>query len=185
VHATQTAYLEGRLGVVDQVLEVCLVPLPGLGRRLVRIVLTAERIVPGRARVARAVRLAAGLDPHEGIRVGRPRGAGGPHAEARAHDVAPVAPLLAQARDGVAPGVDNGLAGHAGGLEQRPERLDVDLLVLALVPLRVRGGGELARRQVPCVPAGDVGADAADLLGGAGALVDGSELLGARLWRVC
>lgn len=91
-------------------------------------------------------------------------------------------------------------------LERRSERLDVDLLVLALVVLRVVGVGELAgglvpvffnkflvsscllrgRREkgagvrfVPGVPAGDVGGDTADLAGAAGVLVDLGELLGA------
>ena len=42
--------------------------------------------------------------------------------------------------------------------------------------------GEFTGREIPRVPAGDVGGDAADLLGGAGFLVGVGEFLGAGLW---
>lgn len=50
-------------------------------------------VVPRRGRVGRAIALATGLDPDEGV-LERIAGVGrGPDAEARADDVAPVAPL--------------------------------------------------------------------------------------------
>lgn len=91
------------------------------------------------------------------------------------------APLLTETLNTVAAGVDDGVVGHAGGLEGGAEDLDVGLLVLALVPLGVGGVGELAGLHVPRVPAGDVGGDAAELRGAAGSLVDRRELLRAGL----
>ena len=160
-----------------------MVPGTSLGCRLERIVLSAERIVARRAGIRSTIGLAAGLDPHESVCLAGAGGGGRAHAEAGAVDVAPVTPLLAEAGDGVAARVDDGLGGHAVLLKQRAEGLDVRLLVLALVPLRVGRLGELAGAEVPGVPAGDVGAEAADLLGRAGILVDGGELLGSRGWR--
>lgn len=144
--------------------------------------MTAEAVVAGRARIRSTIGLATGLDPDKGVGVRGASGGGGADTETGAVDVAPVTPLETEAGDGVAAGVDNGLGGHAGGFEERAEGLDVDLLVLALVPLRVGGLGELSRREVPRVPAGDVGGDTADLLGGAGLLVGGGELSGSGLW---
>jgi hypothetical protein len=140
---------EGGLGVLDEHLKVGLVPGTGLGGGVVGVVLAAEAVVAGGRAVAGAVRLAAGLDPHKGVGevvTGRARRA---HAKAGAVDVAPVTPLLAQAGDGVAARVDDGVVGHAGRLEQGRKRVDVDLLVLALVVLGVRGGREFTGALVP------------------------------------
>ena len=143
--------------------------------------MTAEAVVAGGRGVGGTVGLATGLDPDEGVGLRGASGARGADTETGAVDVAPVTPLEAEAGDGVAAGIDDGLAGHTGGLEERAEGLDVDLLVLALVPLRVGGLGELSWGEVPGVPAGDVGADTADLLGGAGLLVDIGKFLGSGL----
>ena len=159
--------LERRLRVLQQRLEVRLVPRPGLGAGLEGIVLPAERVVAHGGGVAGTVALAAGLDPDERVDLARARAGGRACAEAGTLDVAPVTPLLAQALDAVAGGVDDGLVGHAGGREVRGEQLDVGLLVGRLVPLSVTGR-ELARCQVPGVPAGDVGREAAEGLGLAG-----------------
>ena len=70
-------------------------PLASFRRRLERVGLAAERVVAVRARVARAVGLAAGLDPHEGVGELGARVGGGADAEAGAVDVAPVWGLLA------------------------------------------------------------------------------------------
>lgn len=175
--------LQSRLSILNQVLKVRLVPRTRLRARSERIRHTAERIIPRRRAIRRTIRLATRLDPDKGIDKRVARGARGADAEARALDVAPVAPLLAEAGDGVAARVDDGLAGHAGGLELGREEGDELLLVLRLVPLRVGGFGELTGGQVVGVPAGDVGGDSTDLLGGAGGLVGLGELLGTGLWR--
>lgn len=65
-----------------------------LRRRLERIGLAAELVVTIGARVARAVGLAAGLDPHEGVGEVGARLGGGADAEAGAVDVAPVWDVL-------------------------------------------------------------------------------------------
>lgn len=173
--------LEGGAGVLEQHLEVGLVPLTGLGRRLVGVGLAAVRVVAGRALVAGSVGLAAGLAPDEGVDdVGA--GAGGrADTEAGAVDVAPVTPLVAQAGDGVAARVDDGVRREARGLQGRRELGRVDLLVLARVVLGVGRVRELAGLLVPRVPAGDVGGVATHLLGAAGRLVDLGQLLGAGL----
>jgi hypothetical protein len=137
--SNRSRYLQSRNSILNQILKVRLVPLPRLRRRRERIRHTTERIVPGGTRVAGAVTLATRLDPHKRIHKRVARGARGTHAEARALDVAPVAPLLAQAGDAVAARVDDGLGGHACGLELRGEEGDVFLLVLGLVPLCVCG----------------------------------------------
>lgn len=173
--------LERGLGILEQHLEVGLVPLTGLGRGLEGIGLAAEGVVARGARVAGAVGLAAGLAPDEGVGELEARGRGRAHAEAGAVDVAPVAPLLAQARDGVAARVDDGVVREPGRLERRAELLHVRLLVLARVVLGVRRLGELARAQVPRVPARDVGRDASHLLRAARVLVHLGELLRAGL----
>jgi len=73
------------------------------------------------------------------------------------------------------------VVGHASRLELSTESLDVDLLILALVPLGIGGIGELAGAEIPGVPAGDVGSDTTDLRGAAGGLVGVSKLLRAGL----
>jgi hypothetical protein len=174
-------YLKSRLSILNQLLKVLLVPLTGLGTRCERIRHTAERIVSGCARIARAVRLATRFDPHEGVNKRVARGARGAHAEARALDVAPMAPLLAETGDTVAGGVNDGLGGHACGFEFGGEEGDVLLLVLRLVVLGVGGFGEFAGGQVVGVPTSDVGGDTADLLGRASGLVRLGEFLGSGL----
>lgn len=57
----RSARLERRVGVLEQHLEVGLVPLAGLGRGLERLRLAAEAVVARRRRVARAVALTTGL----------------------------------------------------------------------------------------------------------------------------
>lgn len=202
--ATTIASLESGLGVLDEHLEVGLVPGTSLGRGLVGVVLAAEAVVPGGGRVAGSVGLTTGLDPDEGIGkivagVGR-----GADTESGAVDVAPVTPLVAQASDGVAAGIDDGVVGHAGRLEQRREGVDVDLLVLARVVLGIRGIRELTGALVPVtcalaavvffsvspsidetgrekclprVPTGSVGGNTTNLLGATGGLVDVGKLL--------
>ncbi len=173
--------LEGGLGVLEEHLEVGLVPLAGLGRGLEGVGLAAERVVAGGALVARAVRLAAGLAPDEGVGEAVARRGRRAHAEARAVDVAPVAPLLAQARHGVAARVDDGVVREPRRLQRRPELLHVRLLVLARVVLGVRRRRELAGAQVPRVPTRDVGRPAAHLLRAARVLVHLGQLLRAGL----
>ena len=141
--------LERRLSILQQHLKVILVPGTCLGTGLIRIALTAEAIVPSGAAIAGAVRLAAGLDPDEGVSEVVASGGGRADTETGAVDVAPVAPLLAQTRHAVAARVDDGVVGHAGRLERGPEVVEVQLLVLALVVLGVRGLGELAGGLVP------------------------------------
>lgn len=91
------------------------------------------------------------------------------------------APLQTETLDTVTAGIDNGVVGHAGGLEGGTEDLDVGLLVLALVPLGVGGVSELARLHVPRVPPGNVGGNTTELRGAAGGLVHRGELLRAGL----
>jgi hypothetical protein len=157
-------------------------PCTSLRGWLERIVLSAERIVAGGGRVAGSVGLATGLDPDKGVDERVSGGACGAYTEAGALDVAPVTPLLAETLDTVAGCVDDGLAGHAGGLELGGDHGDVELLVLRLVVLRVSGFGELAGGKIVCVPACNVGGETADLLGAAGVLVNGGELLGSGLY---
>ncbi|KAK4665535.1 hypothetical protein QC763_0063480 [Podospora pseudopauciseta] len=172
---------KGRVRVAKQHLKVLLVPGTGLGRRLEGIGLPAEAVITNSRAVGSTIRLTAGLDPDEGISqleagVGR-----GGTAEAGTVDVAPVTPLLAETLDTAAASVDDGVVGHAGGLEALAKGVDVSALVLARVVLGVGGGGELAGGQVPGVPAGHVGGDATELLRAAGGLVGLGELLGAGL----
>lgn len=63
----QPTSLESRVGVGQELREVRLEPGAGLGGGLEGVRLPAVEVVPGGGRVAGAVRLAAGLDPHEGI----------------------------------------------------------------------------------------------------------------------
>jgi hypothetical protein len=169
------------LSVLDKHLKVSLVPGTSLRRRLESVVLATERVVAGSRGITRTVRLTTGLNPDERVDERRAGVGGRADTETGAVDVAPVTPLEAQTGDAVAGSVDDGLAGHTGGLELRRDELDEQLLVLGLVPLGVGGFGELAGRLVPRVPAGDVGGNTADLLGAAGVLVNGGELLGTGL----
>jgi hypothetical protein len=137
--SNRSRYLQSRNSILNQILKVRLVPLPRLGRRRERIRHATERIVPGGTRVAGAITLATRLDPHKRIHKRVACGACGTHAEPGTLDVAPVAPLLAQAGDAVAARVDDGLGGHACGFELRGEEGDVFLLVLGLVPLCIGG----------------------------------------------
>ncbi len=180
IYTGASKYLEGRNGVLNQLLEVSLVPLPSLGRRLEGILVAAERIVTIRAGVADTIRLSARLDPDEGIDEGVAGARGRTDTETSSDDVAPVAPFETEALDGVAAGVDDGVSGHTALLEERAEGGNVALLVLALVVFGVRGALEFARGLGECVPACDVGGDAEDLLGGAGGLVDACEPVGTR-----
>lgn len=143
--------------------------------------LPAEKIVQLGTFITRAVALATGLDPHQRISQRVARLSRRPYSKSGAFDVAPVAPLLTQARDTVAARVDDGVVGHAGLLQGRPEDVDVELLILALIVLRVRGLRELARDGVPLVPAGHVGRDAAELRRRAAGFVSLGELLCAGL----
>lgn len=59
--------LESRVGVGQKLREVRLEPGAGLGGGLEGVGLPAVEVVPGGGRVAGAIRLAAGLDPDEGI----------------------------------------------------------------------------------------------------------------------
>jgi hypothetical protein len=174
--------LQSRLSILDQLLKVGLVPLSSLRTRRESIRHTTERIITGGARITGTIRLATRLDPHECINQRIARGARGPHAEARALDVAPVTPFLAEASDAVAGGVDDGLGGHAGGLEFGGEEGDELLFVLRFVVLGVGGFGEFAGGQIVGVPAGNVGGDTADLLGGACGFVGFGKFLGTGLW---
>ena len=95
------ADLELRASVLEEHLKVLLVPLTGLGRRLEGVGHAAERVVAGGRCVASSVRLATGLAPDEGIdELGTGIG-GRADTEAGAVNVAPVAPFLAEASDGV------------------------------------------------------------------------------------
>jgi hypothetical protein len=179
--ADRSTHLERGLSVLDEHLEVSLVPGTSLRSRLVSILLSAVRVVASSAGVGSTIGLATGLDPDEGINEGVSSSTSGADTETGAVDVAPVTPLLAEASDGVAAGIDDGLAGHAGALELGAEERDVELLVLGLVPLGIGGFGELSGGQVVRVPSGDVGRHTANLLGGAGRLVHVGETLGTGL----
>ena len=136
----------------DEGLEVLLEPRPRLGRGLVRVRERARRVVAGRGRVGRAVGLAAGLDPHDRVdeRAGRARRRA--RAEPGALDVAPVAPLVADVLHAGPALVDDELRGEARGGEHRPERLDVQQLVVVRVALRDR----VRRRRLERVVVRDV-----------------------------
>lgn len=139
-----TRRLERRLSIRDKRLKVGLVPRASLRCRLEGIILATVGIVTSGRGIRRTVRLTTRLNPHKRIRVGRASCSGRAHTKTGAVDVAPVTPLLAEASDGVAASVDDGLTWHASSLEERAKRLDVDLLVLALVPLSISGLGELS-----------------------------------------
>ena len=81
---------EGRVGVLDKLHEVVLVPGSCLGGRLVGVLVAAEVVEAFGRSVAGAVGLTAGLDPDEGV--GQLGASLGREAltEAGALDVAPV-----------------------------------------------------------------------------------------------
>ena len=116
------------------------------------------RIKARRRAVGRAIALAPRLDPNKGIleriaRVGRR-----PHAEARALDVAPIAPgLLRRRLHAVARRIRNKMRRVARGHEQGRQRVDVLFLIAVGVALRVGG----ARRRRPGVVVCHVGGQAA------------------------
>lgn len=119
--------------VLEEHLEVCLVPLTSLRRWLERIGVTAERVVTDGRAVGGTIRLTTGLDPDKGVdeRVVSP--GGGADTETGTVNIAPVAPCLTETLNGVAASIDDSLAGHAGGLELGREELDVQFLVLGLL----------------------------------------------------
>ena len=108
--------LELGLGVLEEHLEVGLVPLTSLGRGLVGIGLTAVRVVSGGARVAGSVRLTTGLTPDEGIGQLETSVSGGADTETSAVNVAPVTPFLTETSDGVSASVDDGVLGETSSL---------------------------------------------------------------------
>lgn len=173
--------LESGLGVLEEHLEVGLVPFTGLGGGLVGIGLSAVRVVTGSTLVAGTVRLTTGLTPNEGI--GQLVTGVGSRADTETStvDVAPVTPLLTEAGNGVTASVHDGVVGEARGLEGGRELGDVGLLVLARVVLGVRRVRELTGLLVPRVPSGNVGGITTKLLGAASGLVDLGELLGTGL----
>ena len=89
-----TSHLELRVGVLEDHLEVCLVPLTGLGRGFVGVSVAAERVVADGRSVAGAVRLASRLAPDESVDTLDTSVGGGADTEASAVNIAPVTPLL-------------------------------------------------------------------------------------------
>lgn len=142
------SHLQSRLSVLDQILKVGLVPRTSLRGWCERIRHTTEAVVTGSGRVRSTIRLTTRLDPDKGINKRVASGTSRADTETSALDVAPVAPLLAETSDAVAASVDDGLAGHAGGLELGREESDELLLVLGLIPLGIGGLGELAGGKV-------------------------------------
>lgn len=176
-----TQPLDRRVGILNQQLEVRLVPLASLRRRLVGVGLTAELVKSDGRGVGGTIRLATRLDPDKGVGMGAVDIGRRERAKASIDDVAPVSPLQTTARVAGAARVDDGVARHAGSLELGAEELQVELLVLGLVVLGIGVARELAGGQVPLVPARDVDSDTTELRGAAGVKVDLSELLGTRL----
>ena len=124
----------------DQGLEVRLEPGTSFGRGLRGVRERARRVEARRRAVGRAVGLASGLDPDDGVNervagVGRRAG-----TEAGALDVAPVAPLLTEVLLAGAALVDDELRGEACGGEHGSERVDVVRLIVVRVALRDRVG---------------------------------------------
>ncbi len=190
--------LESRVGVGEQLLEVGLEPLASLGGGLEGIGEAAVVVVAGSAGVAGAVALATGLDPDEGIEEAVAGVGGRARTEAGAlfsvskfcegdkrdgalethNGVAPVTPLrLAGGLLAVAASVGDEVSREAGVGEERAEGLDVVLLVVVGVALGVRRGGGDA----PGVVVGNVGGQAADRSGLAGARVDAGKQIGGGL----
>jgi len=143
--------------------------------------MTTERVITVSAGVADTIGFSTGLDPDEGIDERIACGRGRSDTEASTVDVAPVTPLETEALDSIAASVDDGVVGHACGLEGRSECCDVALLVLALVVLGIRGFFEFSRVHGPGVPSCNVGSDTEDLFGASGSLVGAGEHLGTRL----
>lgn len=169
----QPARLQRRTSIPNQHFKICLIPLPRLRTRFKTLTLPTKAIIPIRTRITRPITLTPRFDPHKCIHKRAPGGARRSAPEARSVNVAPVAPFLAEPRDAVAARVDDGLGRHTCGFQLWGKELNVLFLVLRFVPLRVGCGGEFAGGQVPCVPARDVGGDAADLFGAAGLFIDG------------
>jgi len=122
--------------------------------------------------VGGAVTLSTGLDPDKRIskRIASVRRRA--DAEARADDVAPVAPLLLLCwLDAVAAGVGDEVGWEAGSGQERRDGVDVALLVAGGVGRRIGGAGGDA----PGVVVGDVGGEAADGGGRAGGFVEVAE----------
>ncbi len=170
---------EGGLGVLEQHLKVGLVPGTSLRSRLESIIVTTERIVSVGSGIASTVRLSTGLDPDESIDEGVTGASRGSDTEPGSVDIAPVTPGGAETLDGITSGIDDGVGGHATLLEERGEGVNVALLILALVVLGISGTGELSWAGGECVPAGDVGGDTEDLLGGTSGLVDLGNSVGS------
>lgn len=172
--------LERRLGVLEQLHKVRLVPLSCLGAGLERISESTEGIVALGSCVAGTITLTTGLDPDERVNQARASVGRRANAKAGALDVAPVTPRQTETLDCVSAGVDNSLGRHASSLQVRGEELDVGLLVCRLVVLAV-SSGELAGCEVPSVPASNVGRDTAERRRLAGGDVSISEDLGTGL----
>lgn len=154
--------------------------LRGWGKLTIRV--STEGIVSISTRVRDTIRLSTWLTPDESIHQSVARRASWSNTETSTVDVTPVTPLETETLDGVASGINDGVVGHAGRLEEGSEGLDVSLLVLALVVLSVRGAGEFSWGGGKCIPAGDVGCEAEYLLWGASGLVDLGDSFGSRLW---
>src|SRR5690242_1125701 len=90
-----TTGLERRLCVLEQHLEVCLVPLSRLRARLERITQSTERVVALGRCVASTITLTTRLDPHKRVDVGRSCVSSRSYTESSAVHVAPVTPFLA------------------------------------------------------------------------------------------
>jgi hypothetical protein len=141
---------------------------------------TAEGIVTVGSGIAGTIRFTTGLDPDESINVGVASAASRTDTETGTLDVAPITPLWAETSDTAAASINDSLGGHTGALEGGTEVLDVELLVLALVPLSIRELGKLAGALVERVVAGNVGRNTTELLRRASSLVDRGELFGTR-----
>jgi hypothetical protein len=171
----EAAALTLESSVLEQLLKVGLEPSTSLRSRGQRIRVTAVSVVAAGARVASTVALSTRLDPNDSINksitsVGS-RGA----SETGTLDIAPVTPgLLSSRLNAAAALVDDEVRVPAVGLEQRGDGVDVQLLVEVLVALGVRRGDG----GVVAVVVGDVGGQAAEGGGFAGAGVDFGEHLG-------
>ena len=171
--AETTKPLKG--SILKKLLEVRLEPSPSLRRRGQRVRISAVSIIASSARVASPIALSTRLDPHNGINKRIARVSRGQAAEARALDVAPVAPLQLRRRlHAAAALVHDEVRAPPVLRQQRRDRVDVQLLVVVLVALRVGRGG----RGVVAVVVGDVGHEAAQRLGLAGVGPDLREEFG-------
>lgn len=101
---SQFHHLKGGLSVLEQRLEVGLVPFSSLGRGLVGVGHSAEGVVARSRGVAGAVGFTSGLSPDEGVdEIGTSAGRGA-DTEAGTLDVAPVTPFLTETGHTVAVG---------------------------------------------------------------------------------